>query len=121
MINRRKPTGDKQQVGEVMKGRRKKPKRKNNSSSNIAMKLQLGALIIAVATLLSSVFFTSKPPVEREPLLSVFTSHSPVEREPLLSVSTSHSPVVREPDTHCSDHKNLMPFLRKMYSWSNLQ
>ena len=95
----------------VMKGR-KKPKRKNNSSSrNIAMKLQLGALIIAVATLLS--VFTSKPPVEREPLLSIFTSHSPVEREPLLSVSTSHSPVEREPDTHCSDHKKLMPFCKR--------
>ena len=95
----------------VMKGR-KKPKRKNNSSSrNIAMKLQLGALIIAVATLLS--VFTSKPPVEREPLLSIFTSHSPVEREPLLSVSTSHSPVEREPDTHCSDHKKLMPFCER--------
>ena len=72
-------TGDKKQVvGKVMKGRRNQPKR-------IAMKLRLLlALIIAVATLLStSVFFTSKPSVEIEP------------------------------DTHCNDHKKLMPFCNR--------
>lgn len=80
-------TGDKQQVGKVMKGQRTGPKRKN------AMKFQLGALIIVVATLLlSSVFFTSNPPVEM-----VFASET----------------LEREPDTYCSDHKKLMPFCER--------